>query len=95
MSEFNPLQMITRITSNIMSNRSIQTNVESSPNDMSNSTLSNFGKNFNSGFENNNPAYFQPKPFIMSTDSQLKLTTIEVEKKADYIKDLLNLLILS
>ncbi len=91
MSEFNPLQMITRITSNIMSNRSIQTNVESSQNDMSNSTLSNFGKNFNSGFENNSPAYFQPKPFIMPADSQLKLTTIEVEKKADYIKDLLNL----
>ncbi len=92
MSEFNPLQMITRITSNIMSNRSIQTNVESSQNDMSNSTLSNFGKNFNSGFENNSPAYFQPKPFIMPADSQLKLTTIEVEKMKHHLHRILKCL---
>lgn len=92
MSDFNPLQIITKIASNVISSRSIQTNAEPSAGSALNSTLSNLSQNFNSQFENSStPAYFQPKPFIMSEESELKLTTIEVEKKADYVKDLLNL----
>ncbi len=94
MSDFNPLQMITKIATNIVAGRAIQNNVANGANNtqntLLNNTLSNFTQNFNS--ENNGSInYFQSKPLILSEESGLKLTTIEIEKKADYVKDLLNL----
>lgn len=92
MSDFNPLQMITRIATNIASGSAIQNNVANSTQNALNSTFNTFNNNFQNNSENNNaPLVFKSTPLTLSLASELKLTTIEVEKKADYVKDLLNL----
>ncbi len=95
MSDFNPLQMITRIATNIVAGRAIQNNVANNAQSTQNlnTSLNNLNQNLrSSGSENNNaPQFFKSTPLTLSLASELKLTTIEVEKKADYVKDLLNL----
>ncbi len=96
MSDFNPLRMITRIATNIAAGRAIQNNIA---NNAANSTqntlnfsLNNLNQNLRSNQnESNAPQFFKSTPLTLSIASELKLTTIEVEKKADYVKDLLNL----
>lgn len=93
MSEFNPLHMITRIATNIAAGSAIQNNVANSAQNALNSTFNTFNNNFqnNSSENNNTPLVFKSVPLALSLASELKLTTIEIEKKADYVKDLLNL----
>jgi len=92
MADFNPIQIITRIANNIISNQSVQNNGANSAQNTLNSNLNMFGQNFQSQtMQNSAPLFFKSTPLTLSVASELKLTTIEIEQKANYAKDLLNL----
>lgn len=94
MAGFNPLLIISKITSSVVSTVNIQNNHSSSARGAMNT-----GNNFNNTFagfnskeqSSNSGIYFKPAPLILTPNEGLKLTTIEVDKKAQYIRNLLNL----
>lgn len=95
MAGFNPLQIITRIANNVVLGANIQNNNANNAQNTLNSGLNtgfgNFAQNMQPQNENNAPSFFKSTPLTLSLTSELKLTTIEVEQKANYVKDLLNL----
>jgi len=93
MFDFNPLSIISQITSKVVSNVNIQNNK---------SSFSQFSANLGNGFSNftgfkppeyssGEQLYFKPAPLILTPGESLKLTTIAIDKKAQYIRSLLNL----
>ena len=91
MTDFNPIQIITRIANNVLSNQSIQNNGANSAQNAMNTGVNSFSQNFQPQTQNNTPMFFKFTPLTLSAASELKLTTIEIEQKANYAKDLLNL----
>ena len=95
MTDFNPIQIITRIANNVISNQSVQNNGAGGANSTQNAMntgVNSFGQNFQPQTTQNNTAlFFKSTPLTLSLASELKLTTIEIEQKANYAKDLLNL----
>ena len=91
MTDFNPIQIITRIANNVLSNQSIQNNGANSAQNAMNTGVNSFSQNFQPQTQNNTPMFFKSTPLTLSAASELKLTTIEIEQKANYAKDLLNL----
>lgn len=93
MAGFNPLLIISQITSSVVSTVNIQNNASSSA--QYTGSLGNGFSNF-AGFQppehsSGEQLYFKPAPLILTPGEGLKLTTIEVDKKAQYIRNLLNL----
>lgn len=96
MAGFNPLLIISRITSNVVSAVNIQNSASSSAQNTSSNLgagFNTFSSNFQSQGQNsgNSGLYFTPTPLILTPGAEMKLTTIEVDKKAQYIRSLLNL----
>ncbi len=95
MTGFNPLQIITRIANTVVSSTAIQNGTSQGAQNAQNSNL---GTGFNSVAQNlqsqnlsNAPMFFKSTPMVLSLASEMKLTTIEIEQKANYAKDLLNI----
>ncbi len=92
MTDFNPIQIITRIANNVISNQSVQNGNANGAQGAMNSGVNSFAQNFQpQTAQNNMPMFFKSTPLTLSVASELKLTTIEIEQKANYAKDLLNL----
>lgn len=92
MTDFNPIQIITRIANKVILGQSFQNGNTSGAQSALNSGVNSFGQNFQSQMaQNNAPMFFKSTPLTLSVVSELKLTTIEIEQKANYAKDLLNL----
>lgn len=93
MTNLNPIQVITQIATNVLSVQASNAGHASGAQNAENSGLiQNFQAAMQGGESAGNAQIiFTRAPIILSADSQLKLTTIEIDKKANYAKDLLNL----
>lgn len=93
MTGFNPLHIITRITNSVVSSVAIQNSTAQSAgqNQGLNSNFNNLAQNLQSTSQNNAPMFFKSAPLTLSLVSEQKLTTMEINEKANYAKDLLNL----
>lgn len=93
MSGFNPLHIITRIANNVIASVAVQNNGAKGAQNSSLNTGApgTFSQNLQPQSTNNTPMFFKSVPVSLSLTSEQKLTTIAIEQKASYAKDLLNL----
>lgn len=95
MTGFNPLQIITRIANTVVAGAAVQNGNSQGAQNAQNSSLgtgfSSVAQNLQSQSGNNTPLFFKSTPMPLSLASEMKLTTIEIEQKANYAKDLLNI----
>ena len=95
-SSFNPLQIITKIANNAIRNNNLK-NSQGAVNTGFGSGLAGVVQDlktqnmFSVLDKTSTPAMFKPAPFILNLASEQRLTTIEVDKKASYVKDLLGI----
>ena len=100
-SSFNPLQIITKIANTAVQNNGSKgfnntlgagfgAGVNNIFQNLQTQNSESLGSKSNQG-QIHTPSFFKPTPFGLNLASEQRLTTIEIDKKASYVKDLLGI----